>query len=78
MLGMRNARPHRLPTGDQLMVPFATDPGWYRAYWYEPQPAQPCRSGLRASIRFILAVLTMAMHLSAAIAAAVPCKPVGE
>jgi hypothetical protein len=60
------------------MVPFATDPGWYRAYWYEPQSAQPRRRGLRALIRFILAVLTMAMHLSAAIEAAAPGKPVGE
>jgi hypothetical protein len=77
MPGMRNACPHRLPTGDQLTAPFATDPGWYRASWYEPQTAQR-RRGVHAPIRFIVAVLTMAMHLAAAIAAAAPCKPVGE
>jgi hypothetical protein len=77
MPGMRNACPHRLPTGDQMMVPFATDPGWYRAYWYEPQTAQPGRRGLGGLASFVLSIITMAMQLPASVGAG-PCQSIGE
>lgn len=76
---MCNARdPHRLPTGDQVPVPFDADPGWYRAYWYEPRRAQTHRPRAGALIGFVLSILTTAMHLSASLGAGGPCKPLGD
>jgi len=76
---MCNARPKSSPqAANRLRIPFASDPGWYEAYWYAPEAA-PVRAPVRSLIDFMVAVVRSAMALPAEIRRVTrPCKITGE